>query len=112
MTEERRAFCSFLRKQIKEREMTQYAFYSAVEITKPYFYDILSGKVNPPPPEIQYKMLEILQADEPTRREFLNLAAAARDEVPADIADMIKSQPQRMDEVRELLIATLKHKDR
>ena len=103
MTEERRAFCSFLRKQIKERGMTQYAFYSAVEITKPYFYDILSGKVNPPPPEIQYKMLEVLKADEPVRREFLNLAAAGRGEIPADIADAIRKNPKRLDEVREML---------
>ena len=25
-------------------------FYTALGIKKPYFYDILSGKVNPPPP--------------------------------------------------------------
>ena len=110
MTEEKAAFCEFLRKLIKESGMTQFAFYSAVGITKPYFYDILSGKVNPPPPEIQYKMLEILQADEPTRREFLNLAAAGRAEIPADIVDAIKSQPQKMDEVRDALMIMLKMK--
>ncbi len=102
MTEEKAAFCEFLRKLIKESGMTQFAFYSAVGITKPYFYDILSGKVNPPPPEVQYKMLEIFQADEPTRREFLNLAAAGRDEIPADIADAIRKNPKRLDEVREM----------
>ena len=88
--------------------MKQYVFYTAVGITKPYFYDILSGKVNPPPPEIQYKMLDVLKAEEHTRRAFLNLAAQGRDEIPADIADIIRKHPDKLDEVRERLAMVLK----
>lgn len=108
MLEDRIVFGNFLRKLIKDSGMKQFPFYTAVGITKPYFYDILSGKVNPPPPEIQYKMLDVLQADERTRRTFLNLAAQGRDEIPADIADIIKSHPEKLDEVRERLAVLLK----
>ena len=72
MTKDKKAFGIFLREMIKQAGMSQSAFYSAVEITKPYFYDILSGKVNPPPPDVQYKMLENLNLDEQQRNEFLS----------------------------------------
>ena len=58
MPKDKKAFGNFLREMIKQAGMSQSVFYSAVDITKPYFYDILSGKVNPPPPDVQYKMLE------------------------------------------------------
>ena len=103
MIKDKKAFGNFLREMIRQTGISQSAFYSAVEITKPYFYDILSGKVNPPPPEIQYKMLDALAADEHMRRTFLNLAAQGRDEVPADIAAKIKANPKKLDAVSELL---------
>ena len=65
MAKDKKAFGNFLREMIKQTGISQSAFYSAVDITKPYFYDILSGKVNPPPPDVQYKMLENLNLDEP-----------------------------------------------
>ena len=65
MAKDKKAFGNFLREMIKQTGISQSAFYSAVDITKPYFYDILSGKVTPPPPDVQYKMLENLNLDEP-----------------------------------------------
>ena len=97
----------FLREMIKQTGISQSAFYSAVEITKPYFYDILSGKVNPPPPDVQYKMLENLNLDEQQRNEFLNLAAEGRGEVPADIAKLIADHPAKLAIIRETLTTLL-----
>ena len=81
MIKDKKAFGNFLREMIKQTGISQSAFYSAVEITKPYFYDILSGKVNPPPPDIQYKMLENLTVNEKQRKQFLNLAGEGRREI-------------------------------
>ena len=53
MAQSREAFGDFLREMIKQTGITQAAFYAAVGITKPYFYDILSGKINPPPPAME-----------------------------------------------------------
>lgn len=107
MTKDKKAFGIFLREMIKQAGMSQSAFYSAVEITKPYFYDILSGKVNPPPPDVQYKMLENLNLDEQQRNEFLNLAAEGRGEVPADIAKLIAEHPTELAAIREILTTLL-----
>ena len=107
MAKDKKAFGNFLREMIKQTGISQSEFYSAVEITKPYFYDILSGKVNPPPPDVQYKMLENLNLDEQQRNEFLNLAAEGRGEVPADIAKLIADHPAKLAIIRETLISLL-----
>lgn len=107
MIKDKKAFGNFLREMIKQTGISQSAFYSAVEITKPYFYDILSGKVNPPPPDVQYKMLENLNLDEQQRNEFLNLAAEGRGEVPADIARLIAEHPLELDKIRSALATLL-----
>lgn len=103
MTKDKKAFGNYLKRLIADSGMTQSAFYETVEITKPYFYDILSGKVNPPPPEIQYKMLANLNVDEKEKREFFNLAAEGRGEIPADIVKLIKKHSRDMDTIREKL---------
>ena len=107
MIKDKKAFGNFLREMIKQTGISQSAFYSAVEITKPYFYDILSGKVNPPPPDIQYKMLDHLEVNEQQRNEFLNLAAEGRGEIPADIARMIAEHPLDLDKIRSTLTTLL-----
>lgn len=107
MAKDKKAFGNFLREMIKQTGISQSAFYSAVGITKPYFYDILSGKVNPPPSDVQYKMLENLNLDEQQRNEFLNLAAEGRGEVPADIAKLIADHPAKLAIIRETLTSLL-----
>lgn len=103
MPKDRSAFGNYLREMIKKANMSQTAFYTAVEITRPYFYDILSGKANPPPPEMQYKMLKHLNPTEEEQRKFLNLAAQGRNEIPADIAQLILEYQDDLDKIRETL---------
>lgn len=107
MAKDEKAFGNFLREMIKQTGISQSAFYSAVEITKPCFYNILSGKVNPPPPDVQHKMLENLSLNEQQRNEFLNLAAEGRGEVPADIAKLIANHPTKLATIRETLTTLL-----
>lgn len=79
-----------LAKIIKEKNMTQSEFYTKLGIKKPYFYDIIGGKINPPPPETQLKILNILQPKENDRRKLLEIAANKRNEIPADILIFLK----------------------
>ena len=77
---------------IKEANLSNIKFYTTLGIKKPYFYDILSGKVNPPPPERQFAMLKLLNPTEEQRNLFFDLAAQERNEVPADIAEILKDK--------------------
>lgn len=85
-------FCDLLAEMIKEANISNTKFYTSLGIKKPYFYDILSGKVNPPPPERQFAMLKLLNPTEEQRNLFFDLAAQERNEVPADIAETLKDK--------------------
>ena len=88
-------FCNLLAQMIKEANLSNIKFYTTLGIKKPYFYDILSGKVNPPPPERQFAMLKLLNPTEEQRELFFDLAAQERNEVPADIAEALKDKKLR-----------------
>ena len=89
-------FCDLLAKMIKEAELSNVQFYTALGIKKPYFYDILSGRVNPPPPNRQFAMLKLLNP-KPERIElFFDLAAQERNEIPADIAKILENKNLRI----------------
>ncbi len=112
MNDDRKTFGCYLKELIKQCHMTQSTFYLQVGITKPYYYDIVSGKINPPPPEIQYRMLAVLEGISMEQRNtFLNLAAKGRSEIPADIAKLITEHPQNLEEIRIALTQLLsKHR--
>lgn len=85
-------FCNLLAQMIKEANLSNVKFYTALGIKKPYFYDILSGKVNPPPPERQIAMLQLLRPKPEQIVLFFDLAAQERNEVPVDIAQKLKNK--------------------
>ena len=99
------AFGEFLVQEIKKAGMSQEAFYKAVGIKKPYFYDLL--KAAPPQPELQKKMIAVLDhqtgEDMDRREQLMNLAAQGRDEIPADISELLKANPDSWRVVRDTL---------
>lgn len=87
-------------KIIKDKKMTQAEFYNKLKIKKPYFYDIIGGKINPPPSEIQIKILKILKPKEEERRKLLDIAAKERKEIPADIMMYIENNTNLLSNIR------------
>lgn len=108
---EKSEFGAYLAQAISDAKMVQSDFYTAVGIKKPYFYDILTGKTNPPPREILEKMLDVLEeklpADDHRRSTFFNLAAKCRQEIPVDINDLIRDHPEQWDNIRRELTKML-----
>ncbi len=100
------SFGNLLRKLIKDAGLSQYGFYSAANITKPYFYDILSGKINPPPFAQQQKFADVLKLDEETRRTFFDTAARERKEMPGDITEYVNSHPECLKQIRNTIKLT------
>ena len=87
--------------------MSQFEFYTEAEITKPYFYDMISGRTNAPPRETLERMINVLEKrltpNEKRRTVFINLAAISRGEIPCDISDMILEHPECWDSLRTTL---------
>lgn len=100
MVENEQSFGEYLRQLIKDSGITQHKFYTELGIRKPYFYDILAGRTNPPPYPLQLKAMEILQASNETRERFFDLAAKGRNELPADIARYIDENPDALKSMR------------
>ena len=102
---EKSEFGTYLVQAIKDADMVQEEFYRAVGITKPYFYDILTG--SPPPQNTLEKMLEVLEGKQPLaddrRSTFFDLAAKCRQEIPADINDLIRVHPDQWNNIRTVL---------
>lgn len=94
------AFGLFLKDLIKKRGITQQDFYTAWGIKKPYFYDIISGRTNPPPYQLQIKAITILNMNPIEQKIFYDLAAATRHDLPADIAKWIQDNPNSIELIR------------
>jgi len=100
---EKTPFGEFLVSEIKKATMSQEEFYKAVDIAKPYFYDLLTG--TPPPMDVQERMITQLETktgvDENRRKKFYDLAARGRNEIPVDIAKMFFDNPDKWDLLRD-----------
>lgn len=78
-------FCDLLSDMLKDYKKPHEVFYTELGIKKSYFYDILGGRVSPPPSEKQFKMIKIFKPTPEICEEFFELAAEERDEMPADL---------------------------
>lgn len=85
---------------IKEKNMTQEYFYTTLGIAKPYFYDIIRGKINPPPPDTQIKIIKILEPMEEDKKKLLDIAARDRGEIPADILYYLNKNKNAINSIR------------
>lgn len=84
---------------IKSKGMSQSYFYQHLKIAKPYFYDIVSGKVKPPPAETQIKIVRFLKLDKKQMISLFDVAAAERNELPLDVMLYLKKL-ENLDEIR------------
>lgn len=102
-----KSFGQLLDKMISESEYSNREFYEKLKIKKVYFYDIIKGRMKPPPAEKQFEIIKILKPDDDMCRQFFELAAIERNEFPADlqllINDDLKKDLQKSQGYRDLL---------
>lgn len=97
-------FGNFLKELIKDTGRSQSDFYQELGIKKAYFYDIVGGRTNPPPHELQIKAMEILDVTQADRIVFYDLAAKERGDVPADITKWINDDPNAKTKIRKIML--------
>ena len=99
-------FGEYLVQVIEDANMFKSDFYTAVGIKKPYFYEILTN--SPPPQDTLEAIISVIEdklgPNEQRRRKLYDLAAKCRKEIPADINDMIKAQPENWEIIRRALM--------
>ena len=104
-------FGEYLAGLITDAGMSQFDFYTEAGIAKPYFYDMLSGRTNPPPRETLERMIDVLEKRLPPEKKLRTglyaQAAITRGEIPCDINDMIREHPECWDSIRQSLVTML-----
>ncbi len=99
-------FGEYLVQVIEDTNMFKSDFYTAVGIKKPYFYEILTN--SPPPQDTLEAIISVIEdklgPNEQRRHKLYDLAAKCRKEIPADINDMIKAQPENWEMIRSALM--------
>ena len=95
----------------RKKDLSEFGEFLVAEIcktgmSKPYFYESLAG--TPPSQEILEKMLEVLDAnllteDKIKSNDLFDKAAKCRKEIPTDIKDLIRTNPDEWNNIRTVL---------
>ena len=94
-------FGAYLVKLLKEHEKSQADFIVELGISKTYLVDVLNGRLKPPAPEMQERIIEVLRLDSQERCEFYDKVAEGRQELPKDITDYLLDNKMEIKRLRE-----------
>lgn len=86
---------------IKKKNFTQEQFRTELKVSKTYLVDIFNGRLKPPAPDMQEKMVAVLKLTDKEKADFYNKSAEGRKEIPKDIFDYLTSNPDEMTKLRE-----------
>lgn len=99
------SFGAYLVELIKNHNYSQAKFATDLGISKTYLFDVFNGRVKPPAPDMQDRIVELLKLTDSERSEFYNKAALGRSELPKDIVDYLTHNQSEIDNLRERMRA-------
>lgn len=97
------SFGAYFVKLIKDHEYSQAKFASDLGVSKTYLFDVFNGRVKPPTPDMQDRIVELLQLTDDEKHDFYSKAADGRHELPKDISKLI---------MMNLLLRTMKRRSK
>ena len=95
------SYGEYLASLIKEHSYSQSEFAKCINISRTYLYDLFNGRVKPPAPDMQEKIISVLGLSGNEKEEFYNRTAAGRCEIPKDIFDYIYNNEDEISVIRE-----------
>ncbi len=99
------SFGAFFVKLIKEHDYSQARFASDLGVSKTYLFDVFNGRVKPPTPEMQDRIIELLQLSDDEKALFYSKAADGRHELPKDVVEFLKNNQTEINKLRERMRA-------
>ena len=99
------SFGAYLVELIKSHNYSQAKFATDLGISKTYLFDVFNGRVKPPAPDMQDRIVELLKLTDGEKSEFYNKAALGRSELPKDIVDYLTHNQAEIDNIRERMRA-------
>lgn len=95
------SFGAYLVKLLKDHKKSQADFIADLGISKTYLVDVLNGRLKPPAPDMQERIIQVLNLEGQERREFYDKAAEGRQELPKDIVQYLKDNRFEVENLRE-----------
>lgn len=95
------SYGEYLVSLIKRHNFSQSEFARRINVSRTYLFDLLNGRVKPPAPEMQEKIVAVLELRGQEKEEFFNITAAGRKEIPKDIFDYLFNNVDEIEAIRE-----------
>ena len=99
------SFGAYLVELIKTHHYSQAKFATDLGVSKTYLFDVFNGRVKPPTPDMQDRIVELLHLSGNEKNELYNKAALGRSELPKDIVDYLTNNQSEIDNIRERMRA-------
>ena len=99
------SFGAYLVKLIEDHKYSQAQFATDLGVSKTYLFDVFNGRVKPPTPDMQDRIVNLLHLEGVEKNEFYNKAAFGRNELPKDIVDFLTHNQAELDNIRERMRA-------
>ena len=97
------SFGAYFVELIKQHNYSQADFAKDIGVSKTYLVDVFHGRVKPPTPEMQEKIVTMLGLEENEKIDFFSKAAIGRKELPKDIVDFLSGNQSEIDNIREIM---------
>lgn len=94
-------FGTYLVRLVKKHNYSQTKFASDLGVSKTYLFDVFNGRVKPPTPTMQERIVELLHLNNDEKNEFYSKAADGRHELPKDIVEYLINNQAEIDYLRE-----------
>ena len=95
------SFGAYLVKLLKDHKKSQADFIADLGISKTYLVDVLNGRLKPPAPDMQERIIKVLNLEGQERLEFYDKVAEGRQELPKDIVQYLKDNRIEVENLRE-----------
>ena len=95
------SFGAYFVKLIKDHNYSQTKFATDLGVSKTYLVDVFNGRLKPPTPDMQERIVELLNLTGDEKNDFYNKAADGRHELPKDIVEYLKNNKDEIDNLRE-----------
>ncbi len=102
---EQNSYGAYLVALIKKHNFSQSEFARKINVSRTYLFDLFNGRVKPPAPEMQEKIVSVLGLTGNEKDEFFNITAAGRDEIPKDVFDFLYNNADEIAAIRERMRA-------
>lgn len=99
------SFGAYFVKLIKDHDYSQAKFAAELGVSKTYLFDVFNGRVKPPTPDMQDRIVALLCLTDVEKDDFYSKAAAGRNELPKDIVDYLSNNKAEIASIRERMRA-------